>query len=320
MKILEFSACFPDEQSCKLHFREVREKQGMTCSKCGSKKMRWSQKHERWECQPGRHRTSLRAGTVMENSHLPFSYWYKAMHLMSSQKEGISALALQQELGHKRYEPIWSMLHKLRSIMGKRDELYQIEGSFELDEGFFEHVIMDKKERERIEEQGVKRGRGSEEKSKVLVMVGSQTVENHDAKKHDKNRKCGFLKMQVIKDLKAGTIEEQVVKKASNQATAQTDDSTSYTGLKKLLKEHIVYDSSCEKAQKALPWVHTAISNAKRKLLGTYYMVSDKYMQNYLNEFAYMFNRRFFKENKFDRLVIAAAALIPTFQALNHDL
>lgn len=306
MKTLEFSTYFPDEASCKLHFRECREQQGLKCPKCGSNQMKWSGKNEWWECSPHRHRTSLRVGTVMENSHLPFLYWYKAMHFMSCRKEGISALALQEELGHKRYEPIWLMLHKLRSIMGKRDELYQIAGTFELDEGFFEHVIMDKQERERVEAEGVKRGRGSEEKSKVLVMVGSKPVEEYNPKKHDKNRKCGFLKMKVIKDLKAATIQEKVVENVDSQAEVETDDSTSYTDLGKLLKGHTIHDLSCETAQVALPWVHTAISNAKRKLLGTYYMVADKYIQNYLNEFAYMFNRKYFKDKKFHRVVIAA--------------
>ncbi|KAA6322970.1 hypothetical protein EZS27_027540, partial [termite gut metagenome] len=35
------------------------------------------------------------------------------------------------------YEPIWNMLHKLRGIMGKRDEQYSLSGVIELDEGFF---------------------------------------------------------------------------------------------------------------------------------------------------------------------------------------
>ncbi|KAA6304209.1 hypothetical protein EZS27_044147, partial [termite gut metagenome] len=42
-----------------------------------------------------------------------------------------------RQLGHKRYEPIWNMLHKLRGIMGKRDEQYSLSGVIELDEGFF---------------------------------------------------------------------------------------------------------------------------------------------------------------------------------------
>ncbi len=46
----------------------------------------------------------------------------------------------------------------------------------------------------------------------------------------------------------------------------------------------------------ALPRVHTAISNAKRNMLGVYHKISDKYMQSYLNELAYKFNRRHFAD------------------------
>lgn len=102
MKTLEFSLIFPDEQACMDHFKSVREKMGITCSKCQGKEHSWKQAYLTWECNSCRHRTSLKAGSVMQGSKLPFLYWYKAMHLMSCRKTGISALAMQQELGHKR--------------------------------------------------------------------------------------------------------------------------------------------------------------------------------------------------------------------------
>ena len=40
-------------------------------------------------------------------------------------------------MGHKRYQPIWEMMHKLRSVMGLRDGKYTLNGIVELDEGFF---------------------------------------------------------------------------------------------------------------------------------------------------------------------------------------
>jgi hypothetical protein len=55
---------------------------------------------------------------------MPFRYWFVAIHLFTSTKKSFSAKELQRQSGHKRYKPIWNMLHKLRQIMGKRDELY----------------------------------------------------------------------------------------------------------------------------------------------------------------------------------------------------
>lgn len=57
-----------------------------------------------------------------------------------------------------------------------------------------------------------------------------------------------------------------------------------------------------------LPWVHIAISNAKRLFLDIYHDITGRYLQNYLNEFCYKFNRRYFGLNLFDRLLIAAVS------------
>jgi len=65
------------------------------------------------------------------------------------------------------------MLHKIRSVMGQRDAQYTLSGMIELDEGFFS---TERDENEKTEP--LKRGRGSQKKSKVLVMVESQQVEN----------------------------------------------------------------------------------------------------------------------------------------------
>ncbi len=60
--------------------------------------------------------------------------------------------------------------------------------------------------------------------------------------------------------------------------------------------------------KKVLVWVHIAISNAKRMLLDIFHDIKPEYLQNYLNEFCYKFNRRYFGENLFDRLMIAAVS------------
>ena len=53
---------------------------------------------------------------------------------MTSTKKTFSALEMQRQLGHKRYQPIWEMMHKLRSVMGLRDGKYTLNGVVELDE------------------------------------------------------------------------------------------------------------------------------------------------------------------------------------------
>lgn len=127
----------PDEGSCRSKSKEYRDKQGVICPHCGSKDHYWKKDKDNYECKKCGKRQSLRANTVMHGSQLPFRYWFIAIHLLTSTKKSFSASELQRQLGHKRYEPIWNMLHKLRRIMGQRDELYNLSDVIGLDEGFF---------------------------------------------------------------------------------------------------------------------------------------------------------------------------------------
>jgi hypothetical protein len=64
---------------------------------------------------------------------------------------------------------------------------------------------------------------------------------------------------------------------------------------------------SCEE----LPVVHRAISLLKRFLLGTYHGVSARYLQRYLCEFAFRWNRRDAEQTIWDSLMKAACFAIP---------
>ena len=138
MKLLEFFSKFPDESSCKSTFKEYRDQVGVTCKKCDNQDHYWLTSKEQYECKSCHFRMSLKSGTVvMENSKLPYQYWFIAIHLLTSTKKTLSVLEMQRQLGHKYYEPIWAMMHKIRRTMSQRDDLYKLGPNVELDEGFF---------------------------------------------------------------------------------------------------------------------------------------------------------------------------------------
>jgi len=302
MNLLNFISQYPDEDSCKLKLKAIRDKEGVKCSHCGSKDHYWKKDKWQYECKSCKTRTTLKSGTIMHGSQLPFRYWFIAMHLLTSTKKSFSALELQRQLGHKYYEPIWGMLHKLRLAMGRRDDQYKLSGQIELDEGFFSTPVSSENK-----DKPLKRGRGSQKKTKVLVMVESKKVEGKTTKK-GKPRKVGYIKMQVIQNLKAETINEQVVSGIAKEATLITDDSTSYVDLGNIVQKHEPQVIPKEKIGEVLPWVHLAISNAKRMLLDIHHCIKPDFLQNYLNEFCYKFNRRYFGEALFDRLLLVCTS------------
>tara|TARA_R100000935_G_C2841065_1_gene171035 strand:+ start:884 stop:1204 length:321 start_codon:yes stop_codon:yes gene_type:complete len=84
-----------------------------------------------------------------------------------------------------------------------------------------------------------------------------------------------------------------------------SDRSTSYVNISDYVEMHIMEKSGKEATATTLKWVHIAIANAKRTLLGIYHKIKGKYLQSYLDEFCYKLNRRYFGERLFDRLAIA---------------
>ena len=303
MNLLNFSTLYPDEASCKSKWKEYRDKQGVLCPHCGSREHYWKKDKENYECKRCGYRQSLRANTVMHGSQLPFRYWFIAIHLLTSTKKSFSAKELQRQLGHSTYNPIWAMLHKLRQAMGIRDALYQLSEVVELDEGFFSTETTDTEKNNPL-----KRGCGSQKKSKVLVMAESIPMEDDSVSKNGKPRKVGHIRMFVINDLKLETIDEKVIENIDKQSIIDSDNSTSYTNFNALVKEHRPQVIPKKDVGKALPWVHIVISNAKRMFLDVFHDIKPEYLQNYLNEFCYKFNRRYFGELCFDRLMIAAVA------------
>jgi hypothetical protein len=73
----------------------------------------------------------------MQSSKLSFIIWYKTMFLIGATKKDFSSKEIQRQLGLKRYEPVWDMIHKLRQAKGERHDRYTLNGVIEMDEGYF---------------------------------------------------------------------------------------------------------------------------------------------------------------------------------------
>ena len=307
MNLLKFIQEFPDEVACRQKFKEQRDQIGIICKKCNCKDHYWLEGKSSYECKNCHSRITLRSGTVMQNSKLPYRYWLITIHLLTSTKKSFSTEELRRQLGHKRYQPIWEMVCKLRDVMGKRDDEYQLSGQIELDDGFFTTEIP-----ELEKSKPLKRGRGSQRKTKVLVMCESRFVDN--PKKGKKPKQSGYLKMKVINDLQSTTITPIVKEQVDSESELISDDSTSYTDIKQYVKSHTARVIEPKELETMLPWVHIAISNAKRLLLNVHHKLKAEYLQYYLNEFCYKFNRRYFGEQQFNRLVFAAVSYQSDFR------
>jgi hypothetical protein len=129
---------------------------------------------------------------------------------MTATKKGFSALEMRRQLGHKRYEPVFRMMHKIRLSMGNRDDAYQLTDMIELDDAYIETCT------DSAEKQHLRRGKGSQRQTKTTVMVESVLL--GDVQQGKTIRQCRYFKMKVNLSEKADSIETLVRTHVSPEA------------------------------------------------------------------------------------------------------
>jgi transposase-like protein len=280
LSLLEFNKRFGNERACQNALEKMRWPEGFKCPKCQHIKATRIKTRRLLQCCKCHFQVSLTSGTIFHKTRTPLQKWFWAIYLASQDKGGVSAMRLskQLELG---YKTAWAMLHKIRKAMAQRDNGYTLSGFIELDDAFFGGAAKGR------------RGRGAANKTPVLVMVES------------KGEHAGFIAMQITESMERPQVETLVKKHIAPAQRIRTDGYKSYTGLAGMGHRHDGSPVPPDKASEDLPWVHTAISNAKRFLLGTYHGVSHKHLQRYLDEFCYRFNRRTWEKQITLRLLTA---------------
>ena len=240
MNLFDFNDRFPNEKSCEVYLRNKREEEGIVCENCHEAKHYWFESMNLWKCANCGKRVNLRAGTMMERTHVPLRIWFEVIHLMTSTKKAFSALELQRQTKMEYYEPVWYMMQKIRITMGKRDAKYKLQGDIEIDDAFYETVDLPEKDifgNKLNEDEPLKRGRGSQRQSKVLVMAESKPNPKQD-NPNKKSRILGFAKMIVVDDLNGVGIDFEVRKAISPSSIVISDAYKGYSGLSGIVDEH----------------------------------------------------------------------------------
>lgn len=232
----------------------------------------------------------------MESSKLSFLIWYKTMFLMSVTKKGFSAKEIQKQLGLKRYEPVWTMVRKLRKAMEHHDARYTLEGMIEFDEAYF---TLESSEIE--QEKGI-RGKDAVGKQSLAMMAERVLLEDIETGK--KEKQVRYFKAKVLDGYNGEKINETIKQSIDNQSIVFTDKSTSYVDIADFVVLYVMEKNSKETTEETLKSVHITISNTKRNFLGNYHKIKKKYLQLYLNEFIYKLNRRYFGDKLFERFVL----------------
>ena len=282
----EFQRRFLTEKACANYLALVRWPEGFDCPQCRHRKA-WRETIRSYRCQGCRKEIHLTAETVMHGSHLPLRDWFWAAYLMSTMTPGISALQLMKQLGIGSYRTALYLCRRLRRAMVNplREPL---KGVIEVDDTY-------------VGGPGKKHpGRYIGEKAIVVVAV------------ENRGDHTGRIRLEVVPDLSSESLHAFACKNISAGSQINTDDWRGYWGLEAYGYKHKPKVQGLPvRAAKILPWVHRVIGNLKTWLRGTHHGVENEYLQDYLDEFTFRYNRRNYREHSFLSLLIIASQTKP---------
>jgi len=279
MTLIDFQTNFGTEAQCHRYLFEKRWSNGFKCPKCNHNEYFNISSRNLYQCKSCNHQTSVTAGTIFDKTRTPLVKWFLAIYLMSDDKRGVSALSLKTKLGIS-YNTAWTMSHKIRHAMSKRDENYMLGGIVELDDTFFG-----------TPSEGGKRGRGTD-KTAVLVSV---SLSNEGKPK--------YAKMKVVDSVDGTNVKNFAKKAIAHGSEVRTDGFSTYSVLNGADYSLVKKKFNPKKEPKHLHWTHIITSNAKAFINGTFHGLDSVHLQRYLDEFCYRLNRRWHSGNIFPNLL-----------------
>lgn len=283
---LQFTALLNSEKRCEEFLYNIRWEKGFICPLCGHEmdreKLPKSQKPFVSCIKCGR-KISITSGTIMHNTHLSLRKWISAMWLMSTMNTGISANDLQALLGLKRYATVFYLQKKIRSAMIRLNR-EKLRNGVEVDIVSASDTINITNSSSKLTTDGIL----------VAVEFKGKSWRRirflHSGHLSSKNV-LEFIKDVVDKDARIQTNDREIFSIIGDSGYTHEISVSEYKGVNKFTPK---------------PRVRVEIDRVRRWLSTTHHgRVSLKYLQSYLDEYAFRHNRRLHEDvgHTFLRLV-----------------
>jgi transposase len=285
LSFMEFVREFPDDETCLRHvWRERFSPDGdhAFCERCEAervfKRYETAQKRPCWFCQTCGHRIHPLKGTIFERSSTSLQLWFYAFYLITSTRCGVSAKQLERELG-VTYKTAWRMFNKIRNQLMADTDAERLSGDVEVDETF-----VGGKPRESYRREVARKGWNMQTAywDRKAVVFGA--VE-----------RGGRIRASVIPNSRGQTLHAKIGEYVLPESMIYTDDFTAYKQLGKKGYQHKRINHSARIYVDGD--VHTQTIEGffglfKNGVRGSYHAVSQKWLQGYLNEYVWRYNRR----------------------------
>lgn len=274
LTLMPVTDMFRDERSSMEWIASKRWANGPACPKCSTDNVQSNIKHKTMthrcrECE-GKPMFTVKKGTIMEGSKLPYRTWAIGIYLFSANINGVSSMRLHRELGITQ-KSAWFMLQRLRKAYELEVSLFA--GSVEVDE-----IYMGGKRRNMpLSKRKTMTGRGGVGKTAVL-----------GAKDSDTNQ----INAKVAASTNTETLQGLVADNAALDAKVYTDEASAYAGMP---FDHETVNHSAGQyvhGKAHTNGIESFWSMLKRGHKGIYHKMSPKHLHRYVSEFAGRHNVR----------------------------
>jgi transposase len=287
--IMDVTRDYPDDAHCLEYLWRrnyaLDAEDHAHCPKCEEiRKFHRVASRPSFSCDSCGHHIHPTAGTIMHKSSTSLQLWFHAIFLMAQTKCGISAKQLERELG-VTYKTAWRMFTLIRNELMAQDDS-PLSGTIEADEMYVG-------------------GKPRQSDRAPWNAAPNSTARRQAAQKWSLEHKTGVFGMverggktaaHVIPRKPGTAIMGRIEARVDPSPTVYTDDSTIYTRLKE--RTGIAHDTVNHSARVYVRGdVHTNTiegvwANMKTGIIGTHHHVSPKWLQGYLNEYVWRYNRR----------------------------
>jgi transposase len=273
---MEFAAEFPNDDACMAYLWRTRyspDGQHAECPRCKVERTfrlyKNADRRQSWTCTTCGLHVHPTAGTIFHKSSTSLHLWFYALYLITSTRCGISAKQLERELG-VTYKTAWRMFNVIRNSL-MADDGTMLSGTVEMDE-----MYMNPKRR--LSDPPGQSGRSLRER----VVMGA--VERRGK--------------VVVRHVPAANLAEADDLRRVHVLPSSmifTDEARIYDYFGELgITHHRVKHSASVYVDGD---VHTQSiegfwSLVKRGIHGVYHSVSAKWLQSYLDEYAWRYNAR----------------------------